>query len=181
MGTADAFLPGCFDPAEAAARNRPGVVRMPAGDSRGAFTTVLHKARRPLHPGRFRDALPHLASGTHWMRGRLWIASAPKTRIAVQGIGPRVWLESTGTWLADSAEPTPGATHPGSPGADVDAVLDWHPRHGDRGTVLALTGYSQDMDIREVRGLLNGCQLTETEMEADFGGWEDPLDLRNAL
>ncbi|MFJ4265796.1 GTP-binding protein [Paenarthrobacter nicotinovorans] len=173
VAPADTFRPGCFDPAEAAARNKPGVVRLPVSESQGSFTTVLHKAGRPLHPGRFRDALPHLASGTHWMRGRLWIASAPATRIAVQGIGPRVWLESTGAWLADRPESVPGT--------DVDAALDWHPSHGDRGTVLALTGYAQDIDAQEVRDLLDSCQLTEAEMEADFAVWEDPLDLSNSL
>ncbi|MDI2034491.1 GTP-binding protein [Paenarthrobacter nitroguajacolicus] len=182
VGPADVFRPGCFDPAEAAARNRPGVVRLPASDSRGSFTTVLHKAGRPLHPGRFRDALPHLASGTHWLRGRLWIASAPEIRIAVQGIGPRVWLESTGKWLADSNDRAPGATgQRHHQGVDVDAALDWQPSYGDRGTVLAITGYSQDVDPQEVRELLDRCQLTEAEMHADSGVWEDPLDLSNAL
>jgi G3E family GTPase len=181
VGAADVFRSGCFDDAEAAARNRPGVVRMPVSQTRGAFRTVLHKAGRPLHPGRFRDALPQLAVATHWMRGRLWIASAPSTRIAVQGIGPRVWLESTGRWLADSADGSPRAASAGTSGADVDSFLDWHPSHGDRGTVLALTGRSEDMDEQEIGRLLDGCQLTEAEMELDYGVWDDPLELSDAL
>ncbi len=181
VGEADAFRPGCFDDAEAAARNRPGVVRVPVSETPGPFRTVLHKAGRPLHPGRFRDALPQLAVGTHWLRGRLWIASAPKTRIAVQGIGPRVWLESTGKWLADSAESGTGSARPGTAGADVDSFLDWHPSHGDRGTVLAITGRSEDIDPQEISDLLEGCQLTEAEMEQDFGVWDDPLELSDSL
>ncbi|PRA08274.1 cobalamin biosynthesis protein CobW, partial [Brevundimonas sp. MYb27] len=108
-------------------------------------------------------------------------ASAPKTRIAVQGIGPRVWLESTGKWLADSAESAPGSARPGAAGADVDSFLDWHPSHGDRGTVLAITGRSEDIDPQEISDLLEGCQLTEAEMEQDFGVWDDPLELSDAL
>ncbi|MET4621522.1 G3E family GTPase [Arthrobacter sp. 2762] len=177
ISAADDFRSGCFDDAEAAARTRPGVVRLPLDDSPGSFRTVLHKAGRPLHPGRFREALPRLAAGTHWLRGRLWIASAATTRIAVQGIGPRVWLESTGTWLADA----PAAGRNAKVGADVDAVLDWHPNYGDRGTVLAITGRSEDIDPQEIRTLLEGCQLTEAEMELDFGVWEDPLELSEAL
>jgi G3E family GTPase len=181
VGTADPYRPGCFDQAETAARNRPGVVHVAASETSGSFRTVLHKASRPLHPGRFRDALPRLAAGTHWMRGRLWIASAPATRIAVQGIGPRVWLESAGKWLADSADVAPAGTSAGKPGPDVDSVLDWHPSHGDRGTVLAMTGRSEDIDARVIRGLLDECQLTEAEMELDFGVWDDPLELSDAL
>lgn len=182
VASADDFRSGCFDDAEAAARTRPGVVRVPLNDETGSFRTVLHKAGRPLHPGRFREALPKLAAGTHWLRGRLWIASAAKTRIAVQGIGPRVWLEGTGTWLADTARAdTPTAGGSGTPGSDVDAVLDWHPGYGDRGTVVAVTGRSEDVDPQEIRSLLEGCQLSEAEMELDFGVWDDPLELSDAL
>jgi len=181
-GAADEFRPGCFDPAEAAARNRPGVVRVPLAETEGSFRTVLHRAVRPLHPGRFREALPRLAVGMHWMRGRLWIASAPTKRIAVQGIGPRIWLESTGSWMADSTEAASTAVGPrAEPGADVDAFLDWHPSHGDRGTVLAITGRSEDVDDAEIRELLEGCQLTEAEMTLDAGAWDDPLELSDAL
>ncbi|SEI48423.1 GTPase, G3E family [Arthrobacter sp. yr096] len=181
VGAADLFRSGCFDDAEAAARNRPGVVRVPVSETAGAFRTVLHKAGRPLHPGRFRDALPQLAVAKHWMRGRLWIASAPSIRIAVQGIGPRVWLESTGKWLADSPDGTRRPANTGVTGADVDSFLDWHPSHGDRGTVLALTGRSEDMDGQEIRQLLDACQLTEEEMELDYGVWDDPLELSDVL
>ncbi|MEI2278786.1 GTP-binding protein [Paenarthrobacter ilicis] len=182
VAAADTFQPGCFDDDEAAARNRPGVVRIPVSESDGSFRTVLHRAERPLHPGRFRDALPQLAVGSHWLRGRLWIASAPTKRIAVQGIGPRVWLESTGTWLADTAGGTTGApAGKRGAGADPDAALDWHPSHGDRGTVLAVTGRSEDIDPAEIRDLLEGCQLTAAEMTMAAGSWEDPLELSDAL
>ncbi|MFJ5954789.1 GTP-binding protein [Paenarthrobacter sp. NPDC092416] len=177
IGAEGGFRSGCFDGAEAAARTRPGVVRVPLDDAPGSFRTVLHKAGRPLHPGRFREALPRLAAGSHWLRGRLWIASAAKTRIAVQGIGPRVWLESTGTWLADA-----GASGiRDEAGVDVDAALDWHPTFGDRGTVLAVTGRAEDVDADEIRELLDGCQLSEAEMELDFDAWDDPLQLSDAL
>ncbi|WP_347108026.1 GTP-binding protein [Paenarthrobacter sp. S56] len=152
VGEADPFRPGCYDDVEASARSRPGAVQVPLGDAAGSFSTVLHKAARPLHPERFREALPQLAAGTHWMRGRLWIASATGVRIAIQGIGPRVWLESTGPWQAD---------------AD--------------GTVLALTGRSEDLEPNEIRRLLDGCQLTEAEMAADPAEWVDPFELSETL
>jgi len=184
VGAGEEYQPGCYDAAEAAARNRPGVVRVPVSDGGGSYRTVLHKAGRPLHPGRFREALPHLAAGTHWLRGRLWMASAPETRIAVQGIGPRVWLESTGKWLADSAGSVPGSAHPGrvgTGGADVDSVLDWHPSHGDRGTVLAITGRSEDIEPQEIAELLDRCQVTDAEMKQNPNHWDDPLQLSDAL
>lgn len=175
VGSEDAFRPGCYDGREARARTRRGSVRVPLQGESGCFLTVLHKVERPLHPGRFRAALPQLAAGSHWMRGRLWIASAAQTRIAVQGIGPRVWLESTGQWLADQG----GEQARGE--LDVDAALDWHSRFGDRGTVLAVTGRGEDVDASEIRELLDSCALSEEEMERDFRDLEDPFELEATL
>jgi G3E family GTPase len=156
------------DYAEAAGRTVPGTVRIPAGPPASPFTTVIQRVQRPLHPERFRHALATLAQGCCWLRGRLWIAAAPACRIAVQGIGPRIWLENTGPWLAD-----PGA----APSADrgADARLDWHAEFGDRGTVLAATG--EDIDPDEIARLLSSCELTDAEMEAGFDGLSDPFGL----
>ncbi|MDQ0238135.1 GTP-binding protein [Arthrobacter bambusae] len=180
----DDFRPGCYDGAEALARVRRGSVRVPLEEESGNFRTVLHKVERPLHPRRFQEALPKLAGGCHWMRGRLWIASAAKVRIAVQGIGPRVWLESTGEWLADAGigpVPSGKGLKRGNGLHDVDAALDWHPRFGDRGTVLAVTGRGDDVDTAEIRSLLDACALSEAEMRLGFAGLEDPFELESTL
>lgn len=178
-GAGDPFTPACYDPREAAARTRRGSVRVPVKADTGSFRTVLHAVERPLHPARFQEALPQLAAGSHWLRGRLWIASAACKRIAVQGIGPRVWLENAGEWLADRGVDPAGRT--ASRLSDVDALLDWHPLFGDRGTVIAVTGRCDDVDAGQIRQLLDGCQLSEVEMEQEFGTLEDPLSLESSL
>ena len=162
--------PGRHDYAEAMARSVPGTVRVPAGPSTSPFSTVTRRVQRPLHPERFRHALATLAQGCCWLRGRLWIAAAPECRIAVQGIGPRVWLENTGPWL-------PGQTpHPPADRTnDADARLDGHPDAGDRGTILAVTG--EDIDAAEIARLLADCELTDAEMAAGFAGLDDPFGL----
>jgi hypothetical protein len=98
------------------------------------------------------------------------VASAPDCRIAVQGIGPRVWLENTGPWQAQR--------HPllaAFPAEHPDVVLDSHPEFGDRGTVLAVTG--DDVDAAEIAALLTGSELTEAEMASGPGALNDPFDL----
>ena len=168
-----AIRPGRHDYQEALCRTVPGSVRIPAAASASPFTTVTHRAERPLHPERFRDALASLAEGCCWLRGRLWIAAAPRCRIAIQGIGPRVWLENTGPWLADQdagARPDPLDA--------VDASLDWHPEHGDRCSVIAATG--DGIDAAEIAGLLAGCELTDEEMASGFAGLVDPFQLDTA-
>ncbi|MEW9872831.1 GTP-binding protein [Arthrobacter sp. HS15c] len=161
---------GRHDYQEAQCRTIPGSVRIPAAVSASPFTTVTHRAERPLHPERFRDALAALAEGCCWLRGRLWIAAAPRCRIAIHGIGPLVWLENTGPWLADRDA---GAA---SDLLDtVDAHLDWHQEHGDRCTVIAATG--EGLDPAEIAGLLAGCELTDAEMDAGFAALTDPFRL----
>jgi G3E family GTPase len=161
--------PGRHNLAVAVARTVPGSVRIPA-ESSSPFTTVVQRIERPLHPERFRHALASLAEGSYWLRGRLWVASAPDCRIAVQGIGPRVWLENTGPWQAER-ERLPAVFSAEYP----DAVLDWHPEFGDRGTVLAVTG--DDVDATEIAALLAACELTEAEMASNPGTITDPFDL----
>ncbi|WLQ07178.1 GTP-binding protein [Arthrobacter oryzae] len=161
--------PGRHNLAEATARTVPGSVRIPA-ESCPPFSTVVQRIRRPLHPERFRHALAALAEGCCWLRGRLWVASAPGCRIAIQGVGPRVWLENTGPWQADAASrPFMSA------GAGPDPVLDWHPEFGDRGTVLAVTG--DDVDAAEIAALLAACELSAAEMASAAASFPDPFAL----
>ena len=170
---AEEFRPGHHDYTAAVGRTALGTVRIPAA-SASPFTTVTHRSERPLHPERFKHALATLAEGCCWLRGRLWIAAAPGCRIAIQGIGPRVWLENTGPWLADQAEPP----LPPLLAGDTDAQLDWHPEFGDRGTVIAATG--EDVDPAEIARLLKDCELTDAEMAAGFAGLHDPFHLSAA-
>lgn len=162
--------PGRHNLAEATARTVPGSVRIPAQSS-APFTTVVQRIQRPLHPERFRHALAALAEGCCWLRGRLWVASAPGCRIAVQGIGPRVWLENTGPWQANR-KPLPSASMP-----VTEASLDRHSEFGDRGTVLAVTG--DDVDAAEIAALLQACELTEAEMTFSAASFDDPFDLNH--
>ncbi|MGF9662399.1 GTP-binding protein [Arthrobacter crystallopoietes] len=163
-------MPGRFDHSEALARSRPCSVRIPAASSNAPFRSTVLRAARPLHPGRFRLALAELAEGNCWLRGRIWLASSPASRIALCGAGPRIWLEDTGPWLAD-AMPA-GAP---SAGLGIDAALDWHEEHGDRGTVLAITG--DEVDAEHGARLLRRCELTEAEMSRVPAPLPDPFGL----
>jgi G3E family GTPase len=155
--------------ADATARTMPGSVQA-APEPSAPFATVVHRVERPLHPERFRHALATLAEACCWLRGRLWVASAPDCRIAVQGIGPRVWLENTGPWQA-SRKSLPFVSR--MPGAGLE---DWHPEYGDRGTIVAFTG--DELDAAEIAELLSGCELTEAEMASSEDSFPDPFGLK---
>ncbi|MDT0194512.1 GTP-binding protein [Arthrobacter sp. AB6] len=137
--------------ADAVARTAPGHAHPPGSPARSTespFATVFHRIERPLHPGRFRDALAALAEGCCLLRGQLWIASAPACRIGIQGIGPRVWLENLGAWPEGDAAPRAGNQAAGY-GAPASSVI-------------AATG--EDLDAGEFGNLLMSCQLTDEEL-----------------
>lgn len=160
--------PGRHQLVEATARTVPGSVHLPAQSS-SPFRTVVQRLGRPLHPERFRHALAALAEGCCWVRGRLWVASAPDCRIAIQGIGPRIWLEDTGPWRAHRDLLPAVDLH----GQDSQGEAD--PESGDRGTVLAVTG--DNVDTTEIAALLAACELTDAELAAGPGGINDPFGL----
>ncbi|MDR4534127.1 GTP-binding protein [Glutamicibacter sp. PS] len=98
---------GNFDLPSALKRTRPG--HLPALNAHatipgaGGHRCLRLQAERPLHPERFREALPQLASSCAWIRGTLWMGNSPGSRIALGGVGPRVWMQSTGSWGAETA------------------------------------------------------------------------------
>ncbi|MBD1538820.1 GTPase [Arthrobacter sp. S13_S34] len=166
--------PGRHHYLESLARTAPGTVSFGPGHGMGAertggaetsdaspFKTVVQRVERPLHPGRFRQALATLAEGCCVVRGHLWIASAPECRIAIQGVGPRIWLENTGAW--DDVPPTEVTAGRGMPAPAA--------------TVITATG--EDLDASEFEHLLTSCQLTDEEL-ASGKGLHDPFGLEQA-
>lgn len=161
---ASAVRPGLHCYPEAVARTTPGTIQPPRPEGKGIaspFTTVFQHVERPLHPGRFRLALATLAEGCCVLRGQLWVASAPECRIAIQGIGPRVWLENVGGWPEGLSGKQPAAR------ALAPAAA----------TVIAATG--EDLDPAEFERLLRNCELTDEEL-ASGAGLHDPFGLRHA-
>lgn len=155
--------PGRHRFSEAASRTAAGTiqVRRSSGNATASpFVTVVQRMERPLHPGRFRQVLGTLAEGCCVLQGQLWVASAPECRIAIQGIGPRVWLENTGRWPEEPAGKEQAARAPG-PAASV----------------LAATG--EGLDPAEFERLLRDCELTDDELAAG-AVLPDPFGLRPA-
>lgn len=160
---AAAVRPGLHRFAEAVARTAPGNTHVGRTKGNGApspFITVMTLVERPLHPARFRDVLGTLAAGCCVLRGHLWVASAPERRIAIQGVGPRIWLENVGSW----SEARPGEQSMGA--VPLTAA-----------TVISAVG--EDLDPAEFERLLRDCELTDEELAAG-GHLPDPFGLEPA-
>lgn len=168
LAAGDDFRPGCHDRVQALSRSRPGAVLAPReqdpADGPGAFRTVVHRLARPLHPLRLHQKLPELAQGAHWLRGTLRLASSGYRSVALQGVGPRVWME-----LAErpvpGARPEPFPTRWGGGPLTAEAA------------VVAVTGRAEDIDPAEVARLLESCQLSDAELALNPARFPDPFGL----
>lgn len=147
-GSAVEISTGCFDLAELRRRQVPGEVRVAKKSVESVFCTVKFELSRPMHPDRFRLALPQLTAGSCWLRGRFWLASSPWRRVALRGIGPRLWLGGTGGGLADPEQPE---------------------------SLLALTGRSAEIIETEVCQLLESAQISDAESQRATKSFDDPF------
>ncbi|ASO20596.1 G3E family GTPase [Actinoalloteichus hoggarensis] len=164
-----------FDPREARSRLVPGAVVTPVVAETDGISTVICRARRPLHPRRLAERMHAIAQGCVWSRGRSWIASVPRCRVIWHGVGPQVGLEDGGLWTADRPAATPDDLF-------VNSSLEWDREYGDRGTVLAFTG--EEISRYEIQELLDECVLTDRELTIGpvaWQRWEDPLALRTSF
>lgn len=168
LAAGDEFRPGCHDRAESLTRSRPGAVLAPReqdpADGPGAFRTVVHRLARPLHPLRLHLNLPELAQGAHWLRGTLRLASSGYRSVALQGVGPRVWMELAER-PAPGARPEPFPTRWGGGPLTAEAA------------VVAVTGRAEDIDPATVARLLDSCQLSDAELALNPARFPDPFGL----
>ncbi|MGW7686700.1 GTP-binding protein [Kribbella sp. NPDC054772] len=120
--------------------------------------TLVWQSDRPFHPERLYDALEDLVAGTARGRGTLWIATQHRHRIGWDSFGANISLGVLGPWLVDLPADRwagVGQQH------QARSALEWHPQYGDRASYLSFTG--PGLDLRELRGRLDGCVLRADE------------------
>ncbi|REE97821.1 CobW family GTP-binding protein [Thermomonospora umbrina] len=176
----DEPLPPLTGPAlctrELAERVDPATAQLPCEARTPAVDTVVWHRTRPLHPGRFFDAMDELATDTVRSRGRFWLANRPDRMLAWDAVAGIVMVEDTGPWLACLPEAAWDAERPAR---RLAAALDWSPDHGDRVQHLVFTG--PDLDDTRLHALLDSCLLHPNETVAEP---DDPfaafLDVRES-
>ncbi|MGW9554605.1 CobW family GTP-binding protein [Nocardiopsis sp. NPDC055551] len=152
-----ALTGGRFDPDRARNRLDP-VWAQYTGRSDERVSTVVWTRKRPLHPGRLREAMERIVSFGLRGRGRVWLAGRTDTLLVWNAYNDALLLESGGPWLhalPEAALDLVGETRRAS------ALLDWDPVVGDRRQHLAFTGV--DLDAERLVELLDSCLVTEEE------------------
>ncbi|MDY6052450.1 MAG: GTP-binding protein [Rothia sp. (in: high G+C Gram-positive bacteria)] len=65
------------------------------------FTSAVLTADSILDTQALAQHLPHIVEGACRVRGHVWLTDHPQERVAVEGIGPTVWLQTCGEWGPD--------------------------------------------------------------------------------
>lgn len=115
----------------------PGIHRLVSGAQSCAshrhgasFTTAVLTTDRLVDTDLLAQHLPTIVEGACRVRGHVWLSDHPDDRVAIEGIGPTVWLQTCGSW----GQSTP-------------------PR-----TIIAITG--DDVNPAELQALLDFCTIS---------------------
>ena len=135
------------------------------------ISSVVFRARRPLHPRRFWDLILGPAfKGVIRSKGFLWLATRPDWAAVWSSAGVVSGLEPGGLWLASAEE----SEWPEDLDLDdVEAI--WEEPWGDRRQELVIIGANLAPDLLEQ---LDRCCLSDEELDLGPQAWvefEDPF------
>lgn len=145
----------------------------PRKDVGQGLSVMTFRARRPVHPERFKQFIESLkAVQVLRIKGWVWIA----TRNAEMGLwsmaGGSSVLVSAGAWMAA----TPMGEWPEDPEDRAEIMEEWIPPYGDRRQEFAMMGF--DFNELELRRSFKNCLLTDAEFEQgpeQWSRWTDSL------
>eukprot|EP00775_Hariotina_reticulata_P013394 gene13394-13522_t len=140
------------------------------------ISSFVYHAQRPFHPQRLLDqALSQEWQGVLRSKGFFWVATRHDVMGLWQSAGGAWQGEPSAVWAAARQEAAGDATAAAGGGGGGEGR--WHPVWGDRCQELVWIGIN--MDEPALRGMLDGCLLTDEEMSLGPEGWaaefDDPL------
>ncbi|HJO06106.1 MAG TPA: GTP-binding protein [Chloroflexota bacterium] len=140
---------------------------------RYGIATFVYRARRPFHPCRLADLLN--ADGLHHVlrsKGFIWLATRTDHVGLWSQAGGVINISPAGTWWAT----VPETDWPDDSDNRAYIEQQMHGNHGDRRQEMVLIGVG--MDRPALVASLDGCLVTDAEMESGAAGWaalDDPF------
>ncbi len=138
-------------------------------------TSFVYRARRPFHPGRFRDFLRRTLPGVIRAKGHFWLATRPDWAGEFSLAGAMAQTRPLGRWWA--AVPQARWPQDGEERARMQARMD--PVFADRRQELVFIGASDTMKVGEITAMLDACLIGDPAAPAfEPDAWarlEDPF------
>jgi G3E family GTPase len=129
------------------------------------IASFVWRARRPLHPARFKAVIEGDLPGVIRAKGFFWLATRMPWAGSWQLAGSIGRHEAAGLWWA-AADPS---RWPNDPDWTAGVKANWVEPHGDRRQEIVLIGIG--MDEAALRRDLDACLLTEAEMRGGPKRW----------
>lgn len=134
--------------------------------------SFVWRARRPVHPGRFKRLIEGDMPGVIRAKGFFWLATRMPWAGSWQLAGSVGRHEAAGLWFAAVDR----ERWPDDAGWRANIASLWQEPHGDRRQEIVFIGV--DMDEAALRHSLDACLLTDAEMRGGPRAWaklDDPF------
>ncbi len=125
------------------------------------IASFVWRARRPLHPARFRAFLARSCPGLIRAKGVFWLATRPDLVGSLSIAAATVETRCAGSWRAGPAEPAPHAS--------PDSL--W----GERRQELVFIGSAAHLSEGRVRSALEACLVDAADPPASWAALPDPF------
>ncbi|MFJ7826652.1 GTP-binding protein [Psychrobacillus sp. NPDC096623] len=133
------------------------------------ITSFVYRRKRPFHPERWYAWLNTFPQEIVRSKGFFWLATRNNMAGLLSQAGSSLQIQAAGHWIAS----LPKSEQEMIFQEDPSLKSRWDDVHGDRQTEMVWIGL--DMNRDEIESQLDGCLITDAEMEIDWTKLSDPL------
>ncbi|MDT9720695.1 GTP-binding protein [Paenibacillus sp. ClWae2A] len=131
--------------------------------------SFVYRRRKPFHPSRLAEFMSYWPEEVVRAKGLVWLAAKGDVAASLSQAGPSIQFGPAGHWVAALPEADKEEILRNEP----DVLEKWDAQWGDRQTELVMIGI--DMERASIEDELDQCLLSDEEMLADWGHFDNPL------
>ncbi|WFR64772.1 GTP-binding protein [Paenibacillus amylolyticus] len=133
------------------------------------IASFVYRRRKPFHPSRLAEFMSYWPEEVVRAKGLVWLAAEGDVAASLSQAGPSIQFGPAGHWVAALPEADKEEILRNEP----DVLEKWDAQWGDRQTELVMIGI--DMERTSIEDELDQCLLSDEEMLADWGHFDNPL------
>lgn len=141
---------------------------VPETDEYG-ISSFVYRRRRPFHPERLAEFMGEWPEEVVRAKGIAWLAVREDVAASLSQAGPSIQFGPAGYWVAALTEQEQQELIQSEP----DIRRKWDGVWGDRMTELVMIGIQ--MEREQIEQDLDGCLLTDEEMQLEWSTFNNPL------
>lgn len=131
--------------------------------------SFVYRRRKPFHPSRLAEFMSYWPEEVVRAKGLVWLAAEGDVAASLSQAGPSIQFGPAGHWVAA----LPEADKEEILRSEPDVLEKWDAQWGDRQTELVMIGI--EMERASIEDELDQCLLSDEEMLADWGHFDNPL------